>query len=144
MLKYLTIILSIYSSQALAIDVKTYVPKNAELYLPMVKDEVDKYFKEVPIKHYFGSLIEQESCIHLQAKKCWNPKSELRTKREIGIGFGQITKAFKEDGEVLVEEFISGREFTVGVFRSKGEVIVLPITEVSANADMPFFDFDLF
>lgn len=53
-----------------------------------------------------------------------------------------MAKAFKEDNEVLVEEFISGREFTVGVFRSKGEVIVLPITEVSANADMPFFDFE--
>lgn len=53
-----------------------------------------------------------------------------------------IEKAFKEDNEVLVEEFISGREFTVGVFRSKGEIIVLPITEVRADADMPFFDFE--
>jgi len=52
-----------------------------------------------------------------------------------------MAKAFKEDEEVLVEEFISGREFTVGVFRFKNEIIVLPITEVSANADMPFFDF---
>jgi D-alanine-D-alanine ligase len=53
-----------------------------------------------------------------------------------------ILKAFKEDSQVLVEEMVQGREFTVGVFRSKGEIIVLPITEVRADADMAFFDFE--
>ena len=51
-----------------------------------------------------------------------------------------IQKAFKEDDQVLVEEFISGREFTVGVFRSGKEIIVLPITEVKTKKD--FFDFE--
>ena len=51
-----------------------------------------------------------------------------------------IEKAFKEDDQVLVEEMIQGREFTVGVFRTKGEVIVLPITEVTAHKE--FFDFE--
>jgi D-alanine-D-alanine ligase len=41
---------------------------------------------------------------------------------------------------VLVEEFISGREFTIGVFKSKGEIITLPITEVISKKD--FFDFE--
>ena len=36
-----------------------------------------------------------------------------------------IEKAFKEDDQVLVEEFIEGREFTIGVFKSKGEIIAL-------------------
>ncbi|MBL7746774.1 MAG: D-alanine--D-alanine ligase [Chitinophagaceae bacterium] len=53
-----------------------------------------------------------------------------------------IEKAFKEDDQVLVEEMVEGREFTVGVFRSKGNIIVLPITEVKAHADMAFFDFE--
>ncbi len=53
-----------------------------------------------------------------------------------------IEKAFKEDDQVLVEEMIMGREFTVGVFKTKGEIIVLPITEVKANADKSFFDFE--
>lgn len=53
-----------------------------------------------------------------------------------------IEKAFKEDNQVLVEEMISGREFTVGVFKSKGNIIVLPITEIIAHADVPFFDFE--
>ena len=53
-----------------------------------------------------------------------------------------IQKAFREDDQVLVEEMIIGREFTVGVFRSRGEIIVLPLTEVKAHAEMEFFDFE--
>ncbi len=53
-----------------------------------------------------------------------------------------IEKAFKEDSQVLVEEMILGREFTVGVFKTKGNIIVLPITEVKADDDKAFFDFE--
>ncbi len=53
-----------------------------------------------------------------------------------------IEKAFKEDNEVLVEEYINGREFTVGVFKTKGNIIVLPLTEVKADASQSFFDFE--
>jgi len=53
---------------------------------------------------------------------------------------GALEKAYKEDEQVLVEEFISGREFTVGVFRSRREIIVLPITEVITKKD--FFDYE--
>ena len=51
-----------------------------------------------------------------------------------------LAKAFKEDTQVLVEEFISGREFTIGVFKSKGELTVLPITEITTENE--FFDFE--
>ena len=51
-----------------------------------------------------------------------------------------IEKAFKEDDQVLVEEFIQGREFTIGVFQAKGEIIALPITEIISKND--FFDFE--
>lgn len=51
-----------------------------------------------------------------------------------------IEKAFREDDQVLVEEMIQGREFTVGVFRTKGEIVVLPITEVITHNE--FFDFE--
>jgi D-alanine-D-alanine ligase len=51
-----------------------------------------------------------------------------------------IEKAFREDKEVLVEEFIAGREFTIGVFRSKGEIVTLPFTEVKSKRE--FFDFE--
>eukprot|EP00388_Colpodella_angusta_P001010 GDKJ01003386.1.p2 GENE.GDKJ01003386.1~~GDKJ01003386.1.p2 ORF type:complete len:328 (-),score=30.12 GDKJ01003386.1:1977-2960(-) len=51
-----------------------------------------------------------------------------------------IEKAFKEDDQILIEEFVEGREFSVGVFKTKGEIVVLPATEVIPANE--FFDFD--
>ncbi|RQO69756.1 D-alanine--D-alanine ligase [Pedobacter sp. KBW06] len=51
-----------------------------------------------------------------------------------------IDKAFKEDDQLLIEEFISGREFTVGVVRLDGKIMVLPVTEVETAKE--FFDFE--
>ncbi len=51
-----------------------------------------------------------------------------------------LEKAFREDEQVLVEEFIAGREFTVGVFKTNNDLIVLPITEVETKNE--FFDFE--
>ena len=51
-----------------------------------------------------------------------------------------LRKAFHEDTQVLVEEFISGREFTVGVYRNLKGITVLPITEVITGND--FFDYE--
>ena len=51
-----------------------------------------------------------------------------------------LIKAFKEDEQVLVEEFITGREFTIGVFRSNNEIITLPFTEIKTKKE--FFDFE--
>jgi len=51
-----------------------------------------------------------------------------------------LDKAFNEDEQVLVEEFISGREFTIGVYKSKGTIIALPITEIISKNE--FFDFE--
>ncbi|MCS5491471.1 D-alanine--D-alanine ligase [Algoriphagus limi] len=51
-----------------------------------------------------------------------------------------LDKAFAEDKQVLVEEFVSGREFSIGVFRGKGEITVLPATEIVSSKD--FFDFE--
>ena len=50
-----------------------------------------------------------------------------------------LHKAFKEDEQVLVEEFIQGREFTIGVYKSKGEIYTLPMTEIITTNE--FFDY---
>jgi len=51
-----------------------------------------------------------------------------------------LSKAFAEDSQVLIEEFISGREFTVGVVKLDGKITVLPATEVETAKE--FFDFE--
>jgi D-alanine-D-alanine ligase len=51
-----------------------------------------------------------------------------------------LTDAFEHDNEVIVEEFIAGREFTNGIIRKGDELISMPITEVLSNAE--FFDFE--
>jgi len=51
-----------------------------------------------------------------------------------------LEKAFHEDNQILIEEFISGREFTVGVVKLDGKIKVLPITEVETAKE--FFDFE--
>ena len=51
-----------------------------------------------------------------------------------------IIKAFEVDDQVLVEEMISGREFTIGVYSTKNELIALPITEIITQND--FFDYE--
>jgi len=51
-----------------------------------------------------------------------------------------LAKAFAEDSQVLVEEFVSGREFSVGIFKSHGVVTVLPATEIVSSTE--FFDYE--
>lgn len=59
---------------------------------------------------------------------------------EAGQLEGALQKAFAEDEQVLVEEMITGREFTVGVYGANGDIRVLPITEVVSKNE--FFDFE--
>lgn len=51
-----------------------------------------------------------------------------------------LDKAFAEDSQVLVEEFVSGREFSIGVYHAKGKTTVLPATEIISSKE--FFDFE--
>ncbi|AMC10561.1 D-alanine--D-alanine ligase [Lutibacter profundi] len=51
-----------------------------------------------------------------------------------------IEKAFKEDTQILIEEFLDGPEITIGVLNFKGEIKVLPMTEIVTEND--FFDYE--
>jgi D-alanine-D-alanine ligase len=51
-----------------------------------------------------------------------------------------LERAFKEDDQILVEEFIKGREFSIGIARLKGKITVLPATEIISSKD--FFDYE--
>lgn len=51
-----------------------------------------------------------------------------------------IEKAFEEDDHILIESFLDGVEVSVGVIEYKGEVLVLPMTEIVSEND--FFDYE--
>lgn len=51
-----------------------------------------------------------------------------------------IEKAFKEDNQVLIEEFIEGRELTIGVYKANGRLYALPATEIVSKNE--FFDYE--
>lgn len=51
-----------------------------------------------------------------------------------------IDIAFEQDDELIIEAFLDGTEVSVGVLRYKGEVLVLPITEIVSEND--FFDYE--
>lgn len=51
-----------------------------------------------------------------------------------------LKKAFNEDRQVLVEEFIEGREFTIGVVKMNNKISTLPATEIVSSKE--FFDFE--
>ncbi len=62
--------------------------------------------------------------------------SKVKTEEEL---LPAIEKAFAEDYQIIIEEFIEGREFTCGVFKDNGKNTLLPITEIVSKND--FFDY---
>ena len=48
--------------------------------------------------------------------------------------------AFSEDKQLIIESALVGREVSVGVFSMGGEIIVLPITEITTENE--FFDYE--
>ncbi len=51
-----------------------------------------------------------------------------------------INKAFGEDNQVLIEEFIEGRELTIGIYSIGSEIFALPATEIVSKNE--FFDYE--
>ncbi|WP_431136323.1 D-alanine--D-alanine ligase [Psychroserpens mesophilus] len=93
----------------------------------------------------FGDEINEDAIIEKVGLPCF-----VKANRA-GSSFG-ITKvykkeelpsaldvAFKEDDEVIIESFLDGVEVSVGVITYKGDVTVLPITEIVSEND--FFDY---
>ena len=63
--------------------------------------------------------------------------SKVKTREEF---LPAIENAYKEDDEIIIESFLDGTEVSVGVINYKGNVTVLPITEIVSEND--FFDYE--
>ncbi len=86
------------------------VPQRAHLYLPMLGQEVTAHWPAVPMREYMGGLIEHESCVTLTSARCWSPTSRLKTHREEGAGFGQLTRAWRQDGSLRFDALAEMRD----------------------------------
>jgi hypothetical protein len=73
-------------------------PAAAVPLLPVLKSEQRAWWPDMPLPSALGAQIEQETCITLRHRSCWNPRAELRTSREQGIGLGQLTRTWNKDG----------------------------------------------
>lgn len=93
-----------------------------------------------------GDLIDIEDIINQVGLPCFvKPNragssfgiSKVYKKEEIEPA---LQKAYSEDSQILIEEFLDGIEVSVGVITYKGEVKVLPATEIVTDND--FFDYE--
>lgn len=51
-----------------------------------------------------------------------------------------IEKAFTESDEIIIEQFLGGTEVTCGLYKTKDETVIFPLTEVISKNE--FFDFE--
>ncbi len=63
--------------------------------------------------------------------------SKVKTVEEIQPA---IDFALKEDGEVIIEEFIQGIEVSNGIVKTKNKTILFPVTEIVSKKE--FFDYE--
>lgn len=74
------------------------LPGSAQQYVRALVKEQTVYWPNMYAPSLLASQVEQETCVSPTHRMCWNPKAELRTRREQGVGLGQLTRAFHLDG----------------------------------------------
>ena len=93
-----------------------------------------------------GDTIDEEEILNIVGLPCFvKPNkggssfgiTKVKKNREL---LPAIEIAFKEDDEILIEEFLDGIEISVGVIQFNKKIKVLPITEIVSENE--FFDFD--
>ncbi|BAV95023.1 D-alanine--D-alanine ligase [Ichthyobacterium seriolicida] len=83
-------------------------------------------------------LSELELPIFIKPNKSGSSLGASKVEKQADIDKA-IELAFKEDDQILIEEYIDGKEVSVGVFSTNNEVKVLSITEI--RSDESFFNY---
>ncbi len=93
-----------------------------------------------------GDIIDVEHIIKKVGLPCFVKPNNAGS----SFGISKVSKkeqlisaieiAFKEDREILIEEFLDGIEISIGVIEYQNEVKVLPMTEIVSEND--FFDYE--
>ncbi len=85
------------------------VPARAREYIPVLKQEQVAQWPAMPHPAVLAAQVEQETCPSLKHRMCWNPRAELRTSRERGVGLGQITKTDRFDALAEIRAASGGK-----------------------------------
>jgi len=93
-----------------------------------------------------GDIINEDDIINKVGLPCFVKANRAGSSFGISKAFKKedlqksINIAFKEDDEIIIEEYLDGTEVSVGVITFKGNTKVLPITEIVSEND--FFDYE--
>jgi D-alanine-D-alanine ligase len=93
-----------------------------------------------------GDIIDEDAIINKVGLPCFVKANKAGSSFGVSKVYKKeelqqaIAVSFKEDDEIIIESFLDGKEVSVGVITYKGEVKVLPITEIVSEND--FFDYE--
>ncbi len=107
---FLFAVLMLFAGQVRAQDIRTVLAPQARQFLPVLQAERLAHWGGHPMPELLGALIEHESGCFSMPRKCWNPSSRLKSAREEGAGFGQITRAYRADGSLRFDALAEIRE----------------------------------
>lgn len=114
------------------------------------KDICKQLLKDLPIKQAQSVLLNRNKKMPKAVNTFEFPVFVKPNKNGSSYGTSKVNepsqleeavqKAFVFDDEVLVEEYIKGRELACGVIEQNGKLIALPITEIISENE--FFDYE--